>query len=213
MTDPRAKAEILQRIRAAVGTQPVVPGIPREYRHDAGYDAAQLRDLLVDRLEDYRAEVVPCGADEVPDAVLRVLSSHGAQQVVAPPVVVQRWFSPQQPGAAMRFTEDHPGFSAHDLAGFDAVVTGCAVAIAETGVIVLDGGELSGRRAVSLVPDVHVCVVRMDQVVGIPPQALARLDPAVPQTWIAGPSATSDIELSRVEGVHGPRTLAVVLAG
>jgi L-lactate dehydrogenase complex protein LldG len=100
-----------------------------------------------------------------------------------------------------------------DLDAVSAVVTGAAVAIADTGVVVLDGDQRCGRRAISLIPDVHVCVVRAAQIVGLTPEAVARLDPRRPQTWIAGPSATSDIELDRVEGVHGPRTLIVVLAG
>ena len=106
---------------------------------------------------------------------------------------------------------DHPGLGAAELDRVDAVVTGCAIAIAETGTLVLDGGLLSGRRAITLVPDLHVCVVRAEQIVGTVPEGLARLDATRPLTFVSGPSATSDIELQRVEGVHGPRRLHVVI--
>ena len=106
---------------------------------------------------------------------------------------------------------DDPPISARGLDQVDGVLTGCALAIAETGTIVLDGDDGQGRRALSLVPDYHLVVVTAAQVVGGVPEALARLDPARPQTWISGPSATSDIELDRVEGVHGPRTLEIIV--
>jgi L-lactate dehydrogenase complex protein LldG len=107
---------------------------------------------------------------------------------------------------------DDPGLSAQELDAMDAVVTGCAVAIAETGTIVLTGAQ--GRRAATLVPDLHVCVVDAERIVATVPEAIAQLDPASgPVTFIAGPSATSDIELSRVEGVHGPRRLEVIVTG
>ena len=108
------------------------------------------------------------------------------------------------------------GLGPHDLDALDGSLTGCALAIAETGVLVLDGGTAQGRRALTLVPDFHICVVAADQIVDLVPEAVERLEPAVregrPLTFIAGPSATSDIELNRVEGVHGPRTLRIVIA-
>jgi L-lactate dehydrogenase complex protein LldG len=210
-----ARAEILARIRSAIGATPSVPAVPRDYRVDAGYGPEQLREVLTDRLEDYRAEVVPCGASdpEVTATVSDVVRARGLRSLVAPPRVARAWLSGLASGEEVQVVVDDALVTTQDLDGVDAVVTGAAMAIAETGVIILDGDEWCGRRAVSLVPDVHICVVRLDQVVGLPPEAVRRLDPQRPQTWVAGPSATSDIELDRVEGVHGPRTLVVVLAG
>lgn len=200
-----ARDEMLGRIRSArAGAELVEPA--RDYRsrgeHDAG--AGPLLDLLEDRLLDYRATVRRTDAARLHAAVVASLAAAGAGgRVLLPPDLPSSW-APQ--GRA-----DDGTLSATDLDGFAAVVTACRVACAETGTIVLDGAPDQGRRAITLVPDVHVCVVRSDQVVQTVPEMIARLDPVRPTTFVSGPSATSDIELDRVEGVHGPRTLSVVL--
>ena len=196
-----ARAEVLSRIRRALGPEPVVPDVPREYRTRGDLDLPALLDLLTDRLVDYKATVRPSSPDDLQATLVAALTERGARQVVVPPDLT--WDLP-------RAVPDH-GLTAAELDQLDGVVTGCAVAIAETGTIVLDAGPGQGRRAITLVPDYHLCVVRADQIVQTVPEAIARLDPARPLTWISGPSATSDIELHRVEGVHGPRTLEVVL--
>lgn len=220
-----ARDEVLRRIRGALGTtdgtgagEEATGGrepVTRAYRTtgDLAPGSRELHDLLVDRLEDYRASVHGSGADddEVGAAVRGVLDSLGATTVICPPAVAESFLSGTGEPTDLRVIPDDGTLGADDLDRIDAVVTGAAVAVAETGTIVLDGGPLCGRRAITLVPDLHVCVVRSDQVVQTVPEALARLEPTRPLTFIAGPSATSDIELSRVEGVHGPRTLAVVL--
>jgi L-lactate dehydrogenase complex protein LldG len=155
--------------------------------------------LFAERVADYRAVVERCAADEVADRIGAVVAG---LRVLVPPGLP--W---SVPGA----TTD-AGFSAAELDRFDAVVTGATLGIAETGTIVLTHGPGQGRRALTLVPDVHVCVVRAGDVVADVPGAVRILDPLLAQTWISGPSATSDIELSRVEGVHGPRRLHVVVA-
>ncbi len=211
--DTSARTEILDRLHHALRHRPEGQAAPadRAYRHTAPWDPAQRSDILVERLLDYQADVVRCGPSqaEMGTAVLAVLHQHGVGRVVAPPAVVEALLAL----VVVEVVPDSPSLTARDLDAVDAVVTGAALAIADTGVLVLDGDRWCGRRAITLVPDLHVCVVRVDQVVALVPEAIARLDPTRPQTWIAGPSATSDIELDRVEGVHGPRTLVVVLAG
>lgn len=186
---------LLGRVRGALRPAPVVPEVPRGYRRGGTGDV----DLFCARVEDYVA-------------VVRRVSSV-AEVVVAGRVVVA-------PGLAEHFEPamtDGPAVAPVELEAFDTAVTGCAVAIAETGTIALDGGPLSGRRALTLVPDHHVCVVREDQVVPGVPEAIAALEPVAregrPITFVSGPSATSDIELERVEGVHGPRKLDVYVVG
>ncbi|HET6530534.1 MAG TPA: LUD domain-containing protein [Actinoplanes sp.] len=190
---------VLSRIRAALGrTMP--PEVPRAYRRGGG--PVDL-DLLVDRLIDYRAQVHRCARAEVADVVATIVPA-GAT-VVVPPGLPPEWLPP-----AVDARPDD-GLGADRIAAADAVITAATVAIAETGTIVLDGSPDQGRRILSLLPDLHVCVLARDQVVASVPDAVARLDPRRPLTWISGPSATSDIELNRVEGVHGPRRLHVVL--
>ena len=165
--------------------------------------------LLAVHLADYRARVHRCAQDGVAATVAGLLSARGARRVVVPPGVPSAWLP-----EGIERVQDEPGLTARELDAVDSVVTGCAVAVAETGTLVLDASPDQGRRRITLVPDHHVCVVRVpSQVVASVPEALERLDPGRPQTWISGPSATSDIELDRVEGVHGPRALDVVLAG
>ena len=160
--------------------------------------------LFVERVEDYRAVVVRCRPDEVADRVREGLAD--AARVVVPAGFPDAWL----PDGIDRVA-DEPPLTAYDLDEIDAVVTTAALGIAVTGTIVLDHGPGQGRRALSLVPDRHVCVVSADQVVTDVPDAVRRLDPLRPLTWISGPSATSDIELDRVEGVHGPRNLHVIV--
>ena len=199
--------EVLARIRTALGDRPPGPDgtIPRGYRAASGLDQRQLLDQLADRLHDYGCAVRRAAPDQLMAAVAAALADRGARRVVVP--------------AGLGLTGlpddielvDGDGLSPAALDAADGVITGAAVAIAETGTIVLDGSAGQGRRALSLVPDYHLCLLRAGQVVGLVGEALARLDPARPLTWISGPSATSDIELDRVNGVHGPRTLEVIL--
>jgi L-lactate dehydrogenase complex protein LldG len=193
-----AREEVLGAVRRALADAPPSPLVPRGYRTLPAPSRSEVLDLFVERVEDYRATVVRCAADEVERVIGEALAGRSA---VVPDGVP--W---QVPGAVA-----DTGLSAQDLDRVDAVVTAAALGIALTGTVVLDHTGDQGRRALSLVPDLHVCVVRGDQVVHGVPEAVAGLDPRRPQTWISGPSATSDIELNRVEGVHGPRTLVVVL--
>jgi L-lactate dehydrogenase complex protein LldG len=190
--DVSAKADILAAVRAALGPAPVVPDVPREYRL-AGSLAPDV-DLFCERVAEYRATVHRVSAEDLP-AKLRELCT-GRTGV--------------PPGFPFDGIEDD-GLSVHELDALDTVLTGCALAIADTGTIVLDGGERSGRRALTLVPDHHVCVVQAADVVASVPDAIAALDGSRPLTLVSGPSATSDIELDRVEGVHGPRDLDVIV--
>ncbi|WP_214415187.1 LutC/YkgG family protein [Sphaerisporangium fuscum] len=200
-----AREQILSRIRAAVAGAPPVE-ISRAYR-TAGEGPGDL-ELFAERVRDYQAVVHVVPGGEVAAAVARALSARGVRRVVVPGGLPEEWLSAAS--GVERLTDDPP-LTSIELDRSDGVITGCAVGIAETGTIVLDSGPGQGRRALTLLPDYHLCVVTAGQVVAGVPQALGRLDPVRPQTWISGPSATSDIELNRVEGVHGPRTLEVII--
>jgi L-lactate dehydrogenase complex protein LldG len=187
-----AKADILAAIRAALGPTPAVPDVPRGYR-TAGTLQPRV-GLFAERVAEYRATVHRVTAAELPAKLAEL--ARGRTGI--------------PPGFDYDGIEDHE-LSIGELDALDTVITGCALAIADTGTIVLDGGTASGRRALTLVPDHHICLVREDQIVASVPDAIAKLDSHAPLTFVSGPSATSDIELDRVEGVHGPRELDVVI--
>ncbi len=201
-----AREEILARVREAIGPTPAAAApaqeIPRRYRTqiDGGVDK------FMARLDHYDAKARRVTRGELDATVRAALAERRARRVVAPQGVPEAWLEGVEP------LGDTPPLDAQALDQSDGVVSTCATAIAETGTIVLDGGEGMGRRILSLVPDYHLCVVRADQIVGSVPEAIAQLDPVRPITFISGPSATVDIELVRVGGVHGPRTLEVIVA-
>ncbi|MFF7531779.1 lactate utilization protein C [Streptomyces bobili] len=211
-----SRERILGRVRRALAD---VPGgepsyeeaVGRGYLREHGERSIEETvELLAENLADYRAIVHRTDEEELPLLIMRLLAARGPQYVLVPPGLPPEWMSAADP---TRF-HDRAVSTPHELDKVESVVTGCALAIAETGTIVLDGSPDQGRRRITLVPDHHICVVRVpEQVVSSVPQAMERLDPARPLTWISGPSATSDIELDRVEGVHGPRTLEVILVG
>ncbi|MFJ8741847.1 lactate utilization protein C [Embleya sp. NPDC127516] len=207
--DREARTVILDRLRTALDDRPKPPPVRRAYRRErpVGLDVV---GRFAERVADYEAAVLR--AHDAHDLLLgtsELLRRAGVTRLVVPRGRRLSWLA----RLGVDLVVDSPELSRDTLGEIDAVATGCALAIAETGTIVLDAGPDQGRRVLTLLPDYHLCVVRADQIVGTVPEAIARLDPRRPQTWISGPSATSDIELRRVEGVHGPRTLHVVVIG
>jgi L-lactate dehydrogenase complex protein LldG len=211
-----AREEILRRIRTALNDVPArespddVP-VARDYRRRDERPRAELIELLCERVSDYQADIRRVAAADVGAAVGSACAERGLSRVAVPPHLPAQWLPD-----TVDVVEDR-GLSAAELDRLDGAITGCAIAIAETGTLVLDGQALSGRRLLTLVPDHHICVVGADQVVGQVPEGVAALADAVaerrvPVTFVSGPSASSDIELSRVEGVHGPRHLLVLIA-
>lgn len=200
-----AREEVLARIRVALTDRPAPGRVPRGYR-PAGTVTASLQ-LFANRLIDYHATVMHAELGSVARMIAGALKAGGIRRVVVPAGFPAEWL----PAIGAELVRDDPPLTAAELDAADGVVTTCAVAIAETGTIILDGGPGQGRRALTLIPDYHLVLVRADDLCALVPDAIAALDPCRPQTWISGPSATSDIELSRVEGVHGPRTLVVLV--
>ena len=212
-----ARDEVLARIAAAHRAAPP-PDLPyqeisREYRTASDFSAEALTELLIDRLLDYRALVRQCSPDNLAAEIADALGRRSAQTVVAPAGLDLSWTASISAQVLTDGSSTDDQLSVSELDAADGVVTGCAVAIAETGTLILDGSAGQGRRVLTLIPDYHLCVVFPDQIVADVPQALARLEATRPLTMISGPSATSDIELNRVEGVHGPRTLEVIIVG
>jgi L-lactate dehydrogenase complex protein LldG len=206
-----ARADVLARVRDALGAGAPVPEVPRGYRGPgrAGPTGApDVVDRFCSRVEQYRATVRRVSAGGLAEATAAACRQRGVRRLAVPvggPTAIE----------GVELVIDDPPLPAAELDGVDGVLTGCALGIAETGTIVLDGGERSGRRALTLVPDYHLCVVEAASIVAGVPDAVAALAEAAaagrPITLVSGPSATSDIELDRVEGVHGPRTLDVLV--
>ncbi len=204
-----ARSAILGRIRTALADQPAPAPVPRDYRRRGDRSREEIVDLFAERVGEYRATVRRAAAGELRAILAELCRTQGARRLAAPDGLPDAW-RPE----GVELVPD-TGLLPHELDALDGALTGCALAIAETGTIVLDGGPGQGRRALTLVPDYHLCVVDAAHIVDLVPEAVERLEPAVrdgrPLTFVSGPSATSDIELDRVEGVHGPRVLHIVL--
>lgn len=212
-----AREEMLERIRHA--TEDVPPGerpedveVERGYRHADDSPREEIVARFAETVAEYRATVHQISGSELPGAIAEALQRRGVRRLVVPADVPEKWIP--QGVEPLRDLASSP-LSTEQLDASDGVLTGCALGISQSGTIALDSGEAQGRRALTLLPDYHLCVVREEQVVGLVPEAIAALEDPVRSgravTFVSGPSATSDIELERVEGVHGPRTLEVLI--
>ena len=215
-----AKETILWRIRHATRDvpeeeRPEDVSVEREYRKEDGTEREEIVARFAERTAEYEADVQRVAHDELPRTIEELLKRRGVRRLVIPPYLPREWI-PEGIETLQDATRSR--LSNKELDESDGVLTGCALGIAQTGTIVLDAGRAQGRRALTLLPDYHLCVVRERQIVDLVPEAFASLERAVEGdgravTFISGPSATSDIELDRVEGVHGPRTLEVLIVG
>jgi L-lactate dehydrogenase complex protein LldG len=215
-----AKEVILSRARQALrdvpkGEKPENVPIERGYRTQDEASREEIVDRFAEYVAEYEATVHRVNKEDLPGAIAEALESRGVKKLAVPPYLPKGWV-PEGTEALHDVAQSR--LTNEDLDACDGVLTGCALGIAQTGTIVLDSGESQGRRALTLVPDYHLCVVKEEQVVGLVPEAIEKLGDAVKDegravTFISGPSATSDIELERVEGVHGPRTLEVIIVG
>lgn len=204
-----ARTEVLRRVASAGAGAHAPLSVPRAYRRHGTLEAEERVELFCRRADEYRADVRRLRAREVTSACADICAASGARRLVVPQGLPTAW----RP-SGVEVVED-AGLSPHELDATDGALTGCTLAIAETGTIILTAGPAEGRRAISLVPDLHICVVSERQIVELVPEAFTALAERGlarrPITLISGPSATSDIELSRVEGVHGPRNLFVLV--
>ena len=215
-----ARETILWRVRHATHDvpeeeRPEDVRVEREYRAADDASREEIVARFAERAAEYEAEVHRVGHEELPRAIEEALDRRNMKRLVIPPYLPKGWI-PE--GVETLRDTAHSPLTKGQLDESDGVLTGCALGIAQTGTIVLDAGRAQGRRALTLLPDYHLCVVRGEQIVGLVPEAFARLEQTVKAqgraiTFISGPSATSDIELNRVEGVHGPRTLEVLISG
>lgn len=195
-----SRADILTRINTALVGM-TVPHVDRRYDTSLALSHAELLDLFEDRILDYKATFTR--STNVAISITNILAEHGLRNVLIPAGLSAEW--------AMGTTDFN--LSSEQLDQFDCVITASELGIATTGTIILNHSDpAQGRRAISLVPDTHICIIQEEKVVGTVVEAIRRLNPKEHQTWISGPSATSDIELERVEGVHGPRNLHIILA-
>lgn len=215
-----AREEMLQTIRGSLSREvkpdvnyshgtPLAHGPGTASAHSQLNNGGNLSQILLNALSDYKAKVMVFPEEEISGAIADVVKSLGLSTLIFPEGLAHTWLEKIR---SVRLVTDHDGLSNRDLSEIEGVVTGCSVAIAESGTIILTGRPDEGRRALTLLPDFHICVVRKSDIVSTVGEAIARVDPTSPITLISGPSATSDIELKRVEGVHGPRNLSVIIA-
>ena len=205
-----AKEDILARIRSSLADAPVAPEPVRNYRRVSELTEEQTIDMLVDRLIDYKANVFFANPENISEVIAERLGEKSTY--VVPEGLDKKWLPADRKHVTDSGSTLKPGcLSLKELDAVDAVVTGSTVSCAETGTIFLNTNPEEGRRAITLVPDHHICVVPRSTVVELVPESIERITYTRPVTMISGPSATSDIELIRVEGVHGPRTLDVII--
>jgi len=207
---------ILQRIRTSLrdvppDEQPEHVAVERNYRHSGTETREEVLERFIERVAEYKVTVHRVEESSLQQAIATACTARGVQRLVIPADLPEHWLP-----ANIELLRDSNTLTNEQLDASDGVLTGCALGIAQTGTIVLDDGAHQGRRAITLLPDYHLCVIYADQIVDLVPEAIVRLHNAVlherrPITFISGPSATSDIELNRVEGVHGPRTLHVLV--
>jgi L-lactate dehydrogenase complex protein LldG len=211
-----AREAILGRIREALqdvsgAEQPAEVAVPRSYLHNGTSEHEEMIEHFIERVADYKVNVRRVEKQNLPQAIAAACAEHGIHRLLAPADLPADWVPTE-----IELLRDDPPLSNEQLDSSEGVLTGCALGIALTGTIVLDGGTAQGRRVLTLLPDYHLCVINEEQIVELVPEAVERLGDAVtlhkrPLTFVSGPSATSDIELNRVEGVHGPRTLDVLI--